>query len=65
VIACPTNPNQVAALQDVVTMLSSHGLLVTAARGGNARLVINSCPNGIPPADVIRAIGENQRAARR
>jgi hypothetical protein len=64
IIACPTTGPQVNALQDVVNMLSAHGLLVTAADGGNARLTINACPAGFPSADQLRAMGENQRAAR-
>lgn len=62
IIACPTTGPQVNALQDVLNMLTAHGMLVTADGGGNARLVINACPAGFPSADQLRAMGENQRA---
>jgi hypothetical protein len=64
VLTCPTNPGQVTALQETINMLSAHGLMVAADSGGSARLTINACPNGIPSADQIRALGENQRARR-
>jgi len=46
ITACPT-PAGIEQLKDIISLLSSSGVLVAGSNGGNSHLTINICPEGI------------------